>query len=143
MLGCLAYNFQLNNGRKIRYSPNISTTPLWQWGFRQCLPYNQTALRGKHCGHPIAVMGVVDTFRHKFGPTLQTHPCNENRVFTVQYFLKEKKKLFSSTGNPVMKTGFFLCGNTTQGKPCSGPVLALFRIAVYSSCCCFNKNHPY
>ena len=21
-----------------------------------------------------------------------------------------------------MKTGLFLCGNTTQGKPCSGPV---------------------
>ena len=25
-----------------------------------------------------------------------------------------------------MKTGFSLCGNTTQGKPCSGPVLALY-----------------
>ena len=30
-----------------------------------------------------------------------------------------------------MKAGFFsLCGNTTQGKPCSGPVLALYGIAV-------------
>ena len=25
-----------------------------------------------------------------------------------------------------MKTSFSLCGNTTQGKPCSGPVLALY-----------------
>ena len=30
-----------------------------EWGFRQCLPF-----RGKHCQHPIAVMGVVDMFRH-------------------------------------------------------------------------------
>ena len=29
-----------------------------------------------------------------------------------------------------MKTGFSLCGKTTQGKPCSGPVLALYGIAV-------------
>ena len=125
MLGCLAYNFQLNNGRKIRYSPNISTTPLWQWGFRQCLPYNQTALRGKHCGHPIAVMGVVDTFRHKFGPTLQTHPCNENRVFTVQYFLKEKKTVFINW-EPCNENRFFPVWKYYTRKtllwPCTGPV---------------------
>ena len=36
---------------------------LEQWGFRQCLPFSWTTLRGKHCRHPIAVMGVVDTFR--------------------------------------------------------------------------------
>ena len=30
------------------------------------------------------------------------------------------------TGFPVMKTGFSLCEFTTQGKPCSGPVLALY-----------------
>ena len=35
------------------------------------------------------------------------------------------KNLFSSQGSQLMKTGFSLCGNTTQGKPCSGPVLAL------------------
>ena len=44
------------------YGPNISTTPLRQWGFQQCLPFSWTTLRGKHCRHPIAVMGVVDTF---------------------------------------------------------------------------------
>ena len=32
------------------------------------------------------------------------------------------KNLFSSTGNPAMKTGFSLCGNTTQVNTCSGPV---------------------
>ena len=52
---------------------NVSTTPLRQWGFRQCLPFSWTTLRGKHCRHPIAVMGVVDTFeldpslKHCFG----------------------------------------------------------------------------
>ena len=40
---------------------NVSTTPLWQGGFRQYLPFSWTTLRGKHCQHPIAVMGVVDT----------------------------------------------------------------------------------
>ena len=30
-----------------------------------------------------------------------------------------------------MKTGFSLCGNNTQGKPCSCPVLALYEIAVW------------
>ena len=46
-------------------SPNVSTTPFRQWGFRQCLPFRWTTLRGKNCRHPIAVMGVVDTFGHK------------------------------------------------------------------------------
>ena len=31
--------------------------------FQQCLPFSWTTLRGKHCWHPIAVMGVVDTVR--------------------------------------------------------------------------------
>jgi hypothetical protein len=30
--------------------------------FRQCLPFSWTTLRGKHCWHPIVIMGVVDTF---------------------------------------------------------------------------------
>ena len=41
---------------------NVSTTPLRQWGFRQCLPFSWTTVRGKDCRHPIVVMGVVDTF---------------------------------------------------------------------------------
>ena len=41
--------------------PNVSTTPLRQWGFRQCLPFCWKTLSSKDCWHPIAVMGVVDT----------------------------------------------------------------------------------
>ena len=41
---------------------NVSTTPLWQWDFWQCLPFSWATLRGKHCRHPVAVTGVVDTF---------------------------------------------------------------------------------
>ena len=44
-----------------RKCPNVSTSPLRQWCFRQCLPFSWTTLRGKHCRHPIAIMGVVDT----------------------------------------------------------------------------------
>ena len=46
--------------------PNVSTTQLRQWGFRQCLPFSWTTLRGKHCRHSIAAMGVVNMF----GPNL-------------------------------------------------------------------------
>ena len=45
------------------YAQNLSTTPLWQWGFQQCLPFSWTKLRDKHCQHPIAVMGVVVMFK--------------------------------------------------------------------------------
>jgi hypothetical protein len=37
--------------------PNVSTTPLRQWSFRQCLPFSWTTLRGKHCRHPIDTFG--------------------------------------------------------------------------------------
>ena len=40
----------------------VSTTPLWQWDFRQCLSFSWKTLRGKHCRHLIAVIGVLDTF---------------------------------------------------------------------------------
>ena len=45
-----------------------STTPLRHWGYRHFLPISWTTLRGKHCMHLIAIMGVVDTF----GPVLIT-----------------------------------------------------------------------
>jgi hypothetical protein len=47
-----------------RDCPKVSATPFRQWGFRQYLPFSWTTLRGKHCRHPIAVMGVVDMFEH-------------------------------------------------------------------------------
>ena len=43
--------------------PNISSTPLKQWGFRQCLPFSWTTIRGKHLRQPITIMGVVDNVR--------------------------------------------------------------------------------
>ena len=30
----------------------LSTTPLGQWGFRQCLPFSWTTLRSNYCRHP-------------------------------------------------------------------------------------------
>jgi hypothetical protein len=35
--------------------PNVSTTPLQQWGFWQCLPFSWITLTDKHCWHSIAV----------------------------------------------------------------------------------------
>ena len=60
----------------------------------------------------------------------------QNRDFPV-YFSRTGKNLFSLQGSQLMKAGFSLCGNTTQGNPCSGPVLGLYRIAVYHwiQCC--------
>merc|ERR1712051_861896 len=57
-------NKKETKGRSSRESPKVSTTPLQQWGFRQCLPFSWTTQRGKYCQHPIAIMGVVGTFRH-------------------------------------------------------------------------------
>ena len=48
----------------MRQCRNASTTPLRKWGFRQCLHFSWTTLRGKHCRHPIA-MEVVDTSKQK------------------------------------------------------------------------------
>jgi hypothetical protein len=55
---------------------------------------------------------------------------DKNQIFRNLITTDYTRSLFSSPGNPVMKTGFSLCGKTTQGKPCSGPVLALYGIAV-------------
>ena len=47
-------------------------------GYFQCLPFSWTALRGKHCQHPIAVMGVVDTLRHGYPFLPLTRDSNVN-----------------------------------------------------------------
>jgi hypothetical protein len=57
----MGFNSQVKQTR-LNTSTYVYTTPLQQWGFRQCLPFSWTTLRGKHCWHPIAVMGVVDPF---------------------------------------------------------------------------------
>ena len=59
------FNFIDNNRinemlwKSFNYKPHW---PLRQWGFWQRLSFSWTTLRGKHWRHPIAVMGVVDTF---------------------------------------------------------------------------------
>ena len=41
--------------------PHLSTIPLWQWGFQQCLPFSWTTLRAG-----TLLPGVVDTFEQGF-----------------------------------------------------------------------------
>ena len=57
-------------------------------------------------------------------------PCNENRVFHVKFSPREIPVM--KTGVPAMRTGVPCNENTSQGKPFSGPVLALYRISVYT-----------
>ena len=42
--------------------PERIYNPISAMGFLQCLLFSWTTLRGKHCWHPIAVTGLVDTF---------------------------------------------------------------------------------
>ena len=64
-----------------------------------------------------------------------SHTANSYQGFPCVGFLTGKN-LFSLKGSQLMKTGFCLCGKTTLGKPCSGPVLALYGIAVQGQSCC-------
>ena len=61
--------------------------------------------------------------------------------FSLCSFSHREKPVFI-TGIPANENSFSLCGNTTQGKPCSDPVLALYGIAVYpnSSNAIFSKS---
>ena len=56
------------DGVCIGHTLSVSTTPVRKWGFDyvyfSCLLFRWTTLRGKHCQHPIAAMGVVETFEH-------------------------------------------------------------------------------
>ena len=54
--------------RNITYCRNIFMTPLRQWGLQQCFHFSCT----RNCRHPIAIMGVVDTFGHCLLPLLWT-----------------------------------------------------------------------
>jgi hypothetical protein len=80
-----------------------------QWGFRQCLPFSWTTLRGKHCQHPIAVMGVVDTFglspdfkfgvKHRPKTIVKSHNPNKERLFLMRFpncnsYDQEKKCIY-------------------------------------------------
>ena len=87
------------------HSPNIPTTPLRQWGFWQC--FSWTTLRDKHCQHPIAVMGVLDTF------VLSLLICNHfsRKVVLEKWFCKLGFFFWSTTflepeKNRVCRTTF-------------------------------------
>ena len=79
----------------------LSTTPLRQWGFWQCLLFCWTTLRGKHCRHPIAVMGVVNTFGHcsHYHLQFQVNPPN---------FAKNQCYLLASMGETDCSVILFL-----------------------------------
>ena len=102
--------------------PNLSFTPS-KVIYANCNTYYHTTCRlkitYKNCKHCKPI------------------PCNENRVFPVKFSHREIPVM--KTGVPAMRIGvpcnenrFFPVWKTSQGKPCSGPVLALYRIAVYA-----------
>ena len=71
---------------------------------------------------------------------LSCHTYTAN-PFPVKFFHREIP--VTKTGVPAMRTGIpcnenrlFLMWKTSQGKPCSGPVLALYGIAVYNVVVC-------
>ena len=72
------------------------------------MKYNLSLLRG-------ALQSLTGKYRG-----LQGNPCNENRDPVM------------STGVPCNENRFFPVRIYYTGKPCSGPVLALYGIAVYS-----------
>ena len=59
LMGVLLNNWHVCNFMVIATAERIYN-PIMAMGFWQCLPFIWTTLRGKHCRHPIAVMGVVD-----------------------------------------------------------------------------------
>jgi hypothetical protein len=77
---------------------NVSTTPLRQWGFRQCLPFSWTTLRGKHCRHHIAVMEVVDTFGLCLNPhfIFDSHmPALSHTFYEIEMKPNQNRKLLA------------------------------------------------
>ena len=91
--------------------------------------------------HYVRMCIAVDKILVFFKICTLTHckpiPCDENRVFPVKFSHREIPVM--KTVVPAMRTGvscngnrFFPVWKTSQGKPCSGPVLALYGIAVYS-----------
>ena len=44
--------------------PEHIYNPITAMGFSAMFTFQLNNTRGKHCRHPIATMGVVDTFRH-------------------------------------------------------------------------------
>ena len=61
----------------------------------QCLPFSWTTLRGKHCWHPIAVMGVVNTFEDHQFVVRQIHALIQIRSLTLH--LKVADRCFNES----------------------------------------------
>ena len=85
----VSYEMQMKLILKQFVSPslNVSTTPLRQLGYWQCLPFSWTTLRGKHCRHPIAAMGVV----FMFGPSA-SYSLTCLQSFLLAYHRGPKRK---------------------------------------------------
>ena len=62
----------------IKFCLNVSTNPLQEWVFWQCLHFSWTTLRVKHCRHPIVVMEPVDTFGLYQAMVLQSSKQDNN-----------------------------------------------------------------
>ena len=75
----------------MKQRPRVSTTPLWQWGFRQCLPFNWATLSGKHLQHPIGVMGAVDILAEDASPWLQGGDKEAKRWAEGMQFMRGKE----------------------------------------------------
>ena len=62
--------------------------PITAMGFWQCLPFSWTLLRGKHCWHPIAIMGVVDICSGSTSLNLTLQLILYNLAYTAQMYLQ-------------------------------------------------------
>ena len=64
---------------------NVSTTPLRQWGFQLCMfIFELETLRGKHCRHPIAKMGVVWALNAEIAAE-KCWNCEEKKIVQWMY----------------------------------------------------------
>ena len=107
---CFFFKYYKLDGKS--FCSNISTTALRQWGFRECLPFSWTTLRGKHCRQPIAVMGVVDTFG----------PCWTHRTAGTYWFLDGKNLCHTQSLHSHQGVGYY-----ANHKSLSPPQLLSFR----------------
>ena len=81
--------------------PNVSTTPL-----RQCLPFSWTTLRGKHCRHPIAIIGVVDTFGQSF---VYMFPFQPGQIVFFVLVIWKYNFIFSGLVVPTVPSTWLAC----------------------------------
>ena len=109
--------------------------PIMARGFQQCLPFSWTTLRCKHCRHPIAVMGVVDTFGHdlihfSYKPQKSAvGPTGNNKIHSIWrfcyclhflicqekcYLMKKVSLIIVHITDPKVKTRFLLLSRESK-----------------------------